>query len=262
MSPSVLSTYQSERLPVAYELIELDQMQGRIMDSREAPSVADVSQMVERMLKQNGTGVQYSPSALIAGPEWMSQDAAKNMRVGVRVPNTDVVNQSHGLTASMHSLLESTGLWRLLVFAGDVAKPEQLDLVNSLNKEIDSLAGRYPSASARQPEKFLEVLTVHASSVNDIESGDFASAFFPHDPVEGHTFDTIFGDFTDLATEESGGSHKAYGIDPSQGALVLVRPDQVVAWVGHLTDLNMMQDWLATFMIPCSTAKDIVRAQL
>lgn len=262
MPPKILSTYQSERLPVAYELIELDQLQGKIMDSREEPSPQDVKLMVDRMLKQNGTGVQYSPSALVAGPEWAHQEAAKNLKIGMRVPNAAVYDQSNGMATNVQSLLTSTGLWRLLVFAGDVTKSEQLDLVNSMNENINKLARRYASASTRRPGSFLEVLTIHAASVNDIESSYFGSVFFPRDPVEGHRFDTIYGDSTDLTAEPTGGSHGVYGVDSSKGALVLIRPDQVVAWVGYLTDLDMMRDWLATFMIPRREEQTLAQSRL
>ncbi|CZT22165.1 related to phenol 2-monooxygenase [Ramularia collo-cygni] len=249
MSPSILSTYQTERLPVAYELIELDQIQGKIMDSRKEPSANDIKLMVDRLLKQNGTGVMYSPNALIAGPEQTNQEAAKKLKLGMRVPNTSVFNQSNGVATNVQSLLESTGSWRILVFAGDVTKAEQLERINNLNEDLDVLIHKYPSASTRQPEKFAEILTFHSANINDVDSKVFHSAFFPHDAVDGYNYDTIFGDFTDLAEECTGGAYRAYDVDLEQGALVLVRPDQVVAWVGYLRDLSVMRDWLATFMI-------------
>lgn len=221
------------------------------MDSRAEQTPDDVKLMVDRMLLQGGTGVKYRPSALIAGPDHTHQDAAKNLEIGVRVSDVPVFRQSNAMSTGLQSLLPSTGLWRLLVFAGDVTNPKQLKLVNSLNGDLKSLLGKYRSASARQPDNFMEILTFHAGSVNDVESAHFESAFFPYHPVEGHNYETIFGDYSGIA--DAGrvrGSHQVFGVDPNRGALVVVRPDQVAAWVGYLTDFDLMLKWFSSFMIP------------
>lgn len=165
----------------------------------------------------------------------------------MRVPDATVYNQANGIAAGIQSTLATTGLWRLLVFAGDVANPNQLKLVNDLNEDLLRLLGKYPSASVRRPERFMEILTFHSAGKEEVESESFEPAFFPSHPVDGRNYDTIFADY--MVSDRSGGSHHRYGVDASKGALALVRPDQMVAWVGYLADLPLMDRWLETFMI-------------
>lgn len=40
-----------------------------------------------------------------------------------------------------------------------------------------------------------------------------------------------------------------YGIDPSKGCAVILRPDQYVSWIGEWDDVGMMERFFGGFML-------------
>lgn len=47
---------------------------------------------------------------------------------------------------------------------------------------------------------------------------------------------------------EAEGTHKLYGVDQQEGAMVLIRPDQIVAWKGSLDNVSGLEEMLLDFM--------------
>ncbi|CAK4030305.1 phenol 2-monooxygenase [Lecanosticta acicola] len=258
LSPAVLSTYETERIPVARELISLDRDMARVLTARANGDEAEAQRVYSRAMKTNGNHLIYEPNLFIASPDTSAhQQAAPGLPIGTRLAGTPIFNQSNGAPNNSQSLLKSNGLWRLCVFAGDVSRnPSHLSRINALGDRIASLAQRYPSASAKH-SKWLQVLLFHSASVHDVEIAAFHDAFFPPDPVTGRDYFTLFGDrLEDRAAGGGGGAkegtHAVYQVDAERGAMALVRPDQVVSWVGYADpeDLGMLEDFLRGFMIP------------
>ena len=55
--------------------------------------------------------------------------------------------------------------------------------------------------------------------------------------------------------EGHGEIYKNYGIDPTIGAAVILRPDQYVSWVGDFDDFAAMQRFFGGFMLVQSQEK-------
>lgn len=249
LNPSILSTYETERLPVAHDLISLDKDMAKVLTARANGDEAEATRIYARLQKTNGTYLLYESNASIAKDgEKARQAAAPGLQLGVRFPHAPVWNQSNSGPNSAQAVHKSKGLWRLCVFAGDISKPEQLAKANRLGDQIFALSKRYPAASSKQA-KWLQTLLFHSSPLEVVECKDFHDTFFPPDEVMGRDYFTIFAD---RKGEDDGheGTHKAFEIDAEKGALVLVRPDQTVAWVGYLDDLPLLEEFLAGLMIP------------
>lgn len=255
LSPEVLQTYEHERLPTARALISVDKDMANVLTARANRDEAEVHRIYNR-LRDFGAKGSYEPSLLVAKDgDGAKQDAATAMTLGFRCPDAKVFNQADGFPTSTQSLLTSNGLWRLLVFAGDVTDKTKLDAINAMGERLGVLQQEYHSASAGK-KGFLEILLFHSSEVSAVESSDFHDTFFPEDKALGRNYSTLYGDFDGVATDEKAkGAHEDFGIDKTKGALVITRPDQVVAWVGTLDDLDAMEEWFSKFMVAKDDAK-------
>lgn len=93
------------------------------------------------------------------------------------------------------------------------------------------------------------MLTVHAGPRASLELLDLPEAFHPFDRKTGWDYWKVFAD--DQSYHEGHGQAYAnYGIDPSRGASVIVRPDQYVSWVGEMDDYEEMARFFSGFMKP------------
>ncbi|KAK4625643.1 FAD-dependent monooxygenase hkm7 [Fulvia fulva] len=228
LSPKILSTYEHGRIPVARRLIAHDRDMAAVLTARQDRDGAAINKIYARLQENNGTLLQYDHCSLVtADGDTARQSAASELKLGTTFPDVTVWSQARGDMAWSQSLLKSNGQWRLMVFAGDVAQISQLATVNSLGDQIVQLA-----------------------TTNDVELPDFHEAYFPLDEVAGRRYDTIYADWPSEGKDDTTvNAHKAYGVDPNKGALVLIRPDQFVAWVESLEDLGALEEWLARFML-------------
>lgn len=249
LDPSILSTYQNERLLAAHELMALDKEMTKMLmpKVRENFDMADTERVHAMVKKINGTFLTYDPSPIIASPEECQQSAASGLPLGRRFPNTIVYSQSNGTETGTQSLLKSNGSWRLLVFGGDLSQSSQLKHINSLGDKLSRLVNKYPPSSPRL-QHWLQILLFHSSNIYEVNSADLHDAFFQPHPVYGRNYSTIFGDVSSAREKIAVGAHQAYAIG-EKGALVVVRPDQFVAWVGTLGDTEKLETWFAKFMI-------------
>ena len=245
LDPSVLSTYKDERLLAAHELMQLDKEMTRILTSRAAFDFENTEKVYQMVRKSNGTHLKYGPSTILASLEECQQSAAANIPLGIRLPNATVYTHSNGVETSTQSLLTSDGSWRLLVFGGNVSQPGRLKYINGLGDKFSQLANKYPCASPRL-QHWLQILLFHSSNIYEVESAQFHDAYFQPHPVYGRNYFTIFGD--DSSRGKLPGAHETYGIG-DKGALVVVRPDQFVAWMGTLEETEKMEAWFAKFMM-------------
>lgn len=251
LSPKVLNTYEQERLPIARALISVDNDMAKVLSARANRDEAEVQRVYQRLRDFSGPMLSYRSNSIVSEDGTSAvQDAATGLPIGFRFPDANVFSQADGALTPTITLLKSNGLWRLLIFAGDVSDKYQLSTVNAMGDRLRTLQQKYESASARQKQDFLEILLFHASPVSAVESSDFHDTFFPIDGVMGRNYFTIFGNSDGIGeVEEAKGCHQKYGIDVKKGALAVVRPDQVIAWVGGLSDVERMEEWFAGFMI-------------
>lgn len=174
---------------------------------------------------------------------------AKGIDIGKRMPSFKVLNQSDARPWHLQELLKSNGRWRLIVFPGNLTLPENMQRMQKLGDKLgasDSFLRSYTPSS--QPiDSVIEVLTVHAGPRTSLELLDLPEAFHPYDSKEGWDYWKVFVD--DQSYHEGHGrAYVNYGIDPSCGASVIIRPDQYVSWVGDMDDYDEMAKFFSGFM--------------
>jgi phenol 2-monooxygenase len=202
----------------------------------------------------SGCAVDYASSLIVAKPPngangsaegsevlCGKQSLASKIPLGMRIPSHKILNQADARPWHLQERLPSSGAWRLLVFAGDILDPVQFARYESLGKALASPGGliqKYKLPEALNGlETLVEIITIHSSPRVKVELPYIPEIFHPFSAEYGWDYEKIFVD--DQSYHEGHGkAYENYGIDPRSGALVIVRPDQYVSWIGDLNDVS------------------------
>ncbi|KAK8050068.1 hypothetical protein PG994_011798 [Apiospora phragmitis] len=261
--PSILKTYQSERRRIARDLIEFDNRFARLFSGRPAKDIMDaegvsMDEFKEAFVQGNmfacGLSVNYGPSNLVfkpgdageqgdgsavAPPAVVMSEAdfdrkqalATGIPVGMRFNSFQVLNQSDARPWQLQKRLPADGRFRVVLFAGDIHHAQQKARVEAFCAKLDA------------PSSFLHrvILTVHSAKRWDTELlRDFPEVLHPFRRATGWSYDKVYVD--DVSYHEGfGDAYRNYGVDKERGCVVIVRPDQYVAWVGDLEDFGEVQ---------------------
>ncbi|EXF83058.1 phenol hydroxylase [Colletotrichum fioriniae PJ7] len=273
----ILSTYQSERRRVAQDLIEFDHRFSRLFSGRPAKDVLDeegVSMEVfkDAFLKGNlfasGLSVDYGASNLVvkAGDSLKQGDGSKVLKsvasiseedfkkkqalatglpVGMRFNSFKVLNQACARPWHFQEILKADGRFRVVLFAGNILDASQKARVDKFCAALDApdnfLRKATPANAAI--DSVIEVLTIHSAKRTDTELlRDFPEILHPFDSHTGWDYNKVYVD-DESYHEGFGDAYKNYGVDKQRGCVVVVRPDQYVAWIGELEDFDDLQKY-------------------
>jgi hypothetical protein len=257
--PSILKTYQSERRRIAQDLIAFDHKFSRLFSGRPAKDVMDeegvnMEDFKQAFLKGNlfasGLSVDYGTSMLIAKPGNAidegdgtdvssnqatkvvgRQELATNIKLGMRFPSYQVLNQSDARPWAFQQKLRSDGRFRLIVFAGRVLDAAQQARLRAFCAKLTASKFLENHLHAN-----IEVLTVHASPRTETELlRDFPDVLHPFDAKTGWEYDAVYVD-DESYHEGFGDAYVGYGVDKERGCVVVTRPDQYVGLVGSLDE--------------------------
>ena len=263
---SVLKTYQSERRRIAQDLIEFDHRFSRLFSGRPAKDAADeagisMAEFKDAFEKGNmfasGIAVDYGTSSIVAKPGSAveqgdgtdvgggkvvgKQHLANNIRLGMRFPSFQILNQADARPWQFQSWLKSDGRWRIVVFAGNLVDKGQMERLQQLGKQLaarTSFIHRYTPQNA-MIDSVIEIFTIHSGPRTGVELLDLHDIFHPFNKRDGWDYNKVFVD--DQSYHEGfGDAYKNYGVDPQEGCMVIIRPDQYVGYIGTLEDVAEM----------------------
>jgi phenol 2-monooxygenase len=265
-SRSILPTYQSERRRVAQDLIDFDHKFSRLFSGRPAKDIMDEAGVSMEEFKKTflmgalftaGLSLKYGKSVIVAkegdaqeqgdgstisgAGEGVigKQHLAVNIKLGMRFPSYQVLNQLDSRPWHFQEWMKSDGRFRILLFAGDYRKQLQKDRVKDFCDALqkpNSFLMRV-TGSRRRIDSVIEILTCHSAPRKEVEFFDFPKLLRPFDENEGWDYNKIFVD-DESYHEGHGQAYKNYGIDSERGCIVLLRPDQYVAYVGEIEDVH------------------------
>ncbi|KAF2208961.1 hypothetical protein CERZMDRAFT_48230 [Cercospora zeae-maydis SCOH1-5] len=274
---AILKTYQSERRRIAQDLIDFDHKFSRLFSGRPAKDVMDaegisMEEFKEAFVKGNmfasGIAVDYGASTIVAkeGTTTLQGDGtdvsvshefrvkshqtlAPGIEVGKRMPSVKVLNQSDARPWHFQELLPSNGRWRVVVFTGDISKPDQKAKLENVGAAIDdktaSFLHRFTPPGSRSDAVF-EILAVHSAPRATTTIFDFPEVFRPYEEVDGWDYSKIYVD-DESYHEGHGKIYETFQISPD-GVIVVLRPDQYVSYVGPLEDTGALNRFFAGFM--------------
>lgn len=278
---SILDTYQSERRGIAEDLIAFDLKYSRLFSGRPARDAADETGISMTEFKEvyqkgarfaSGLAVNYGSNILIAKPGQLveghnstdirpignglkkaigKQNLAKNIPMGMRFPSYQVLNQSDSRPWQFGHFLKSDGRFRIVLFAGNLINDLQWQRVQNFGEKLDcptSILHRF-TPSTKPIDSVLEVLTIHSAPRTKIELLDLHPIFHPFNDKKGWSYEKVFVD--DVSYHEGHGqAYQQYGVDRERGCVILVRPDQHVAWIGDLEEVEDIDCYFSNFLIP------------
>lgn len=255
LRPEVLATYESERRPIGKKLVDIDEQLSKGLSDAADDREALMKVYGELRRFSDGRAVVYGSSMAVAEQSLQSslcrcEGTGWGLKVGTRMPNHNVRAQATSWLAQTVDLAQSDGRWRLMVYGGDITLESQLARVNALGASIErqgGLANRYKALSSGK--SWLEVVLIHASSLNETSLNMFHEAYRPSDEKHGGMSRLqIWADAPaplQKSKDALGEAHRALGIDSHVGAMALVRPDTFVGWKGGLDEVGALEGYCA-----------------
>ncbi|KAI0123621.1 FAD binding domain-containing protein [Xylariales sp. AK1849] len=239
--PQILETYVSEREKTATELIEFDRNWSKLFSSsyrREHGITPEQfqAQFVKAGRYTAGQAIKYDDS-LIVSSATSNHALAKNLTVGMRFPSTQVVRFCDARAMQLIRALPADSPWHLVVFAGDIREEAASLRLVKVARGLERVIQRFTPPQADQ-DSVINLLLVLSGKRTEFEQNQIPEVFTP---ITGKwKMKSLFKTFVDDESYNSGHGHAyaAYGVDPSSGALVIVRPDQYITRVGSLADTD------------------------
>nr|VWO96612.1 p-hydroxybenzoate hydroxylase [Ganoderma boninense] len=244
---SLLKTYESERLKYARDLIEFDRKWSKFFrnkpQSEENEDGASQEEFV-RMLEtshgfMSGTAIRYEPSAIV---DPRHQSYASKLIVGERMLPHDFLCAANAVLINIHDMLPSDARFKILVFLGDISVEATMDRARALAIRMDAPEGFLRRFGQGAYEKVFDVLSICATKNDKMDFTDVPKFFRSH-------WSKALLDDKEMSGRGGGGGYEAYGIDPAEGAIVVVRPDGYVGMVAPFEHLDDISGYFATFML-------------
>lgn len=241
---TVLETYDLERRTSAERLIQLDRdiatlISGVIPSHFNAPPGADVNDYLELIQSKNaaftvGLDISYDPNLLIRAPATDSTPLMK-VEVGHRALDAPLYRPGAAFPRLLRSLVPPVGRFWILVFAGRIEEVE----CNAVRLNAKCTAKyRVLREYIDSPSSFTRTL-VPAFEFLTILRGDGCLQ-----PAE--TIGTL--PLGKTLSDKSGEAYTKYGIDDEAGAIVVVRPDGIVAIAAPLDGGDELSRYFSSFV--------------
>lgn len=284
---SLLATYVGERLPVAQKLVAFDRT---LFNDKGVLDPEEFQQRHTEFRKFSvGLELSYPPSVLNAVGT-SNQTVAKGLIVGESFLHAKVLGHANSQPQWTTRLFASDARFRIVLMAGDVTSPVQMERVKVFCRRIEEaredgkgrhtslLHTRYPyplapsspniqngtAASRQHPSisflherpitSMISLLAIHSAvgAHEALPTLDFPVALYgPFDQdYHGWDFSRIFVDApVHYDRYCDGRAYSRWGINRTRGAVVIVRPDMHVGWVGDLEDTGALEAYFENLLM-------------
>lgn len=250
--PSLLHTYSAERQPVAQELIDFDKEWSAIMGSPPKDPAhperggVDPEELQAYFTKSgqytSGFGTHYPAGPLTGTSE--HQHLAEGLGIGKRFHSAPVIRVADAKPLHLGHVHRADGAWRLYVFADAEAKRLN-SFLSWLGESADSPLQRF-TPKHLDPDSVIDVRAIYQQNHRDIEVDKLPAVLLPRKGKFGLIdYEKVFS--PDLAAGAD--IFDLRGINRSQGAVVVVRPDQYVAHVLPLDDYQTLTEFFARYLL-------------
>ena len=257
-SPRILHTYSHERRALAKELIDFDREFAKMFSAPPKDPAnpdaggVDPEEFQKYFVKQGrftaGTAVQYGPSLITAEPR--HQHLANGFTIGTRFHSAPVIRFADAKPVHLGHTIKADGRWRLFAFAAtdDPSSPSSRlrRLCDFLNESPDSPIRKSTQRDA-DIDAIIDVRAIFQQGHRELDGERIPPMLVPHKGRYGlRDYEKVF--CSDLSAGED--IFDLRGIDRTQGAIVVVRPDQFVANVLPLDGVSELAAFFDAFMIP------------
>ncbi|KAJ5567895.1 hypothetical protein N7450_010381 [Penicillium hetheringtonii] len=248
-SPSLLETYVIERQKVALDLINFDRYFSKLFSSGAKTTPAEFQEgFIQSGKYTAGVTTKYDASPITTSSE--SNDLATNVIVGMRLPSAQIVRFCDSKPMQLVSPLKSDGRWRIMAFVGDLSITENRTKLNKFGEYLFSQNGPVHTFTPKSHsiDSLIDAVVVGHGNRYDVELEQIPECFYPA-TGKNQTRD-LHKIYYDDESHNRGHGHayKFLGIDPKQGALIIVRPDQYVSAVMDLSEYTKLGGFFDGFL--------------
>ena len=247
---SLLSTYETERRPVAQQLIDFDREWSSLM-ARKPGEISDPQDLATYYLATaefpSGFMTQYGPSTIVS--DAADQTLAAGFPLGKRFKSSEVTLVGDGNAVHLGHHAKADGRWRIYAFA-DAPAPGAESKLAAWAAWMSSPEGpvaRYTPTDADLDAVF-DVKVIYQQGFEDVDISLVPDVFRPKTGPLGLTdWEKVFAaapttwSATDIFEERD--------ID-RDGVVVVVRPDQYVAHILPLTATDELGAFFAGNLLP------------
>ncbi len=247
-APQLLRTYSAERHAIAQELIDFDKEWSKIMASppkdatRAERGGVDPAQLQACFVKSGrytaGVATRYAPTTPLTAAA-THQALASGFPIGMRFHSAPVVRLADGKPMQLGHAARADGAWRIYAFA-DAPGTRLREWAVLLSNSADSPLRRHTPTGA-DIDSVIDCRAVFQQPHRDIALDTLPALLLPRKgPFGLIDYEKVF-----CPDAKSGADiFEVRGIDRSQGAMVIVRPDQYVA---HVLPLHAHEELAAFF---------------
>ncbi len=242
LSPaSLLSTYSSERQPVAQQLIDFDREWSSLM-ARKPEEITDPTELATRYLGTaefpSGFMTQYGPS--IAVGDAAHQHLASGFPIGKRFTSAPVTLVADGNVVHLGHHAKADGRWRVYAFAD--RDGAALDAWASWMASDDSPTGRHTPAGA-DVDALFDVKVIYPQRYDEVDVTAVPAVFRPETgPLGLRDWEKVFAAGPTVWNDVDIFAERGLSRD---GVVVVVRPDQYVAAVLPLSATEELSAFFA-----------------
>lgn len=235
---ALLQTYDTERRYAVNTVIENDKVISTLTSGQKPPKFAERPESAREILDQwfdnakvvaftLGLGVSYEVDNFLN--QKVPRGLLSGIEPGERAPEGFVTRLGTNERVPLQRLMPNDGSFYVTVFAG-VPAVTQAKLTNFRNYLDKADEQTWANSFAKGTIKTVTVLSSGGVAAGDAMGGLKA-----------------FGKTYYDANQEA---HQSYGIDPMQGALVVVRPDGYVGHVVPLEKPEALLEYFSAFLVP------------
>ncbi|KAL4918330.1 FAD binding domain-containing protein [Aspergillus aurantiobrunneus] len=248
---SLLETYVLERQKVAIDLINFDRYFSKLFSTGGNASAAEFQEGFVKAGKYTaGLTAKYEQSPITCDLG-LSDSLAKNIIVGMRLPSSQVVRHCDSKPVQLATSFKSDGRWRVMVFAGNISESQNKTRLDAVGAYLDSRESPLQKFRLNQgdPDSLIEPILVGYGPRHNIELDQIPSAFYPvTGKIRIRDLHKIFFD-DESYNKVNGHLYEHLGINPDNGVIVIVRPDQYVSSVIPIDDYQRIGQFFAEFLI-------------
>jgi phenol 2-monooxygenase len=223
---SLLDTYEAERRALAKELIEFDKVISASLEGCEASVYS--SMLHQQNMFSSGVGVRYLKTLALntESPTFQYQSEDARIKLGVRFPSASVTRLADWQCIDVQGLLPSDGLFKLLIFCGDILKGEQGRLLQEVLNRL--------GVEGKSSESLLERVTLHT-----IVSNEKGTDIWDRLPCALRDWKRVFtvDGHQSLGEQEryTRSTGNTYWIGGGSCFMVLIRPDGYISAIEKLS---------------------------
>jgi phenol 2-monooxygenase len=252
-TPELLRTYSAERHAIAQGLIDFDKEWSKIMasaprdPSRPELGGVDPKELQAYFVRSGrytaGVATHYAPTTMLTARA-THQGLAKGYTIGMRFHSAPVVRLADAKPMHLGHAARADGAWRIYAFA-DARGKRLREFADFLADGTNSPIRRFTPRGA-DPDSVIDVRAIFQQGHRELKVEELPSILLPRKGSFGLV------DYEKAYSPDLQGGADIFdlrGIDRTNGAMVVVRPDQYVSHVLPLDAHDELAEFFSRFLL-------------